>query len=162
CVALFYRGPGIDLGAFDRECDLFLLFIDAQNLDFYFLTNMEHLTGMIDAAPCQLADMDQSVGPSQIDKRSKVGKIADNSLADFARLEFIEQFLTTALTPFLDGQALRENQAIARPIDFDDFELQLLVFHRLQLGCRLLILASCCDLFTLEVENLRDRHEAAN
>src|SRR5581483_2489638 len=127
-IALLNGRPGINLGAFDRERDLFLLFINAQDLNLNFLTNVEYLAGVIDATPCQLADMDQSVGTAQIDECSKVGKVANDALAHFAGFQFIEQFLATALAPFLNGQALREDQAIARSIDLDDFELQFFVF----------------------------------
>src|SRR5579875_875766 len=106
--------------------------------------------------------MHQAVRTAQINEGSEVGKIADHALTDLAGLEFIEQFLAAALSPFLDGQSLRENQPVARPVNLDDFELQLFVFHGRQLGCRLLILPAQRDLFTLEVENLRNGYEAAN
>src|SRR6266700_1897427 len=97
-VALFDRCPRVNLSPFDRERDLLLLFIDAQNLNLDLLTDVQYLAGMIDAAPCQLADMDQSISATLINEGTKVSKVADYTLTHFAGFEFIEQFLTTALT----------------------------------------------------------------
>src|SRR5438876_12379647 len=86
CVVLLYSCPGIDLGAFDRQGDFLLLLIDAKNLDFHLLADLEHFTGVIDTAPGELADMYQSVCSSQVNKGAKVGEVADHTAADFARL----------------------------------------------------------------------------
>src|SRR5579859_1532945 len=75
-VALLYGGPGINLGPLDGERNLLLVFIDAEHLHLDLLADMQHFAGMIDAAPCQLADMDQSVCPSQVYKGAEVGKVA--------------------------------------------------------------------------------------
>src|SRR6266487_4055453 len=55
--------------------------------------------------PCQLADMHQSIGASQINKCTKVREIADDTPAHFSRLEFIKQLFASPLAPLLDGQA---------------------------------------------------------
>src|SRR5581483_160101 len=67
-----------------------------------------------------------------------------------------------SLTPFLDSQSLREDQAITRPVDLDDFELKFFVFDALELRRRLLVLAAGSHFFALEVENLGDGYKAAN
>ena len=153
-IALLYRCPGIHLGPLDGEGDLLLFFIDAEHLHFDMLTDMQDFTGMIDATPGQLADMHQSICASQVDKGAKIGKVADDAMADFARLQLVEQLFTATLAPFLDGQPLGKDQAIACPVDLDDFELQFFVFHALQFGRRLLVLPTGSHFFTLEVEYL--------
>src|SRR5947209_13943910 len=109
---------------------------------------------MVDAAPGELADVDETISTSQVHKGPKVRQIAHHTTAHFAGLQLIEQLLTPPLTPFLDSQALRENQSIACAIDLNDLELQHLIFHRLQLGRCLLILATCRNLFPPEVHDL--------
>src|SRR5712692_6216601 len=96
---------------------------------------------MIDAAPGQLTDMHQSIRTSQVDKGAKIGEVTDHTAPYFARFQLIEQFFAAALSPFLDGQPLRKDQAVTRPIDLNDFELQFFVFHTLEFGRRLLVLA---------------------
>src|SRR6266566_1779773 len=58
--------PGVHFRTLDRECDFLFLFVDAEDLDFDLLPDMEHFTGMIDAAPGELADMNQSDGAGAI------------------------------------------------------------------------------------------------
>ena len=79
-VALLHRRPGIDLGALDREGDLLLLLIHREHLHLDLLADLEHLAGMVDAAPGELADMHQAVGAAQIDERAEVGQVADRAL----------------------------------------------------------------------------------
>src|SRR5579859_1990066 len=153
-VALFNGCPGINFCAFDRKGNFLFLFINAQNLHFHLLADVQHLTGMIDTTPSELANMHQSVGTAQVHKGTKVCQIADNTFTDFAGLKFVEQLFAATLAPFLDGQTLGEDQAIARPINLDNLELKLFVFHALKFRCRLLALATRGNLFTFEVEDL--------
>src|SRR6266516_1970121 len=141
-IALFHRCPGIDLGAFDRQRNFLLLFINTKHLDFDLLADLEHFAGMVDATPVQLADMYQSVCASQVNKGAKISEVTHDPTAYFPWFQLVKQFFTPALSPFLSCQSLRENQAVTCPVNLDDFELQLLVFHALQLGRRLLIIAT--------------------
>src|SRR5579884_1278316 len=141
-IPLLHRRPGIDLGPLDGEGDLLFLLVDAQHLDFNFLPDFENLTWMIDPAPGKLADMYQAVRAAQINEGAKVGQVTDDALAHFSGFEFIEQLLAAALTPLLHSEPLREDQAVTRPVNLDDFELEFFVFHGRKLGCRLLILAA--------------------
>src|SRR5579875_1792034 len=119
-IALFDGCPGINLGALDGERDLFLFLIYAQYLHFDLLANMQHFAGMVDAAPGQLTDMHQSVGPAEVNKSPEVGKVANYTFAHLAGFQFIEQFLAATLTPLLHGQTLGEDEAVACPIDLND------------------------------------------
>jgi len=62
---------------------------------------------MVDAAPGELADVDESVSTPQVHKGAKVRQIAHHTTAHFAGLQLIEQLFAATLTPFLDSQALR-------------------------------------------------------
>ena len=123
---------------------------------------MQDLAGMIDATPRQLANMHQSIRSTQVNKGAEIGEVAHHAMAHFTGLQFVEQLFPPALSPFLDGQPLGQDQAVACSIDLNDFELQLFVFHALQFGCRLLVLATGSHFFALEVENLGDRHKATD
>ena len=138
-VALLDRRPGINLCTFDRESDFLFLFVNAENLDFDLLADVQDFAGMIDATPGELADMDQSVCPSQVNEGAEIRQVTDDTFAHLAGFEFIEQFFAATLAPFLDSESLGEDQAIARPVDLDNFELQFFVFHALQFGCSFLV-----------------------
>src|SRR5437879_7301194 len=162
CVALLHCCPGINFCTLDRKRDFFLVFVNTEDLHFNILADVQDFTGMVDTAPCELADMDQPVGTTQVDKGTKVGKVTHHSLANFAGFQLIEQFFATALTPFLDRQTLRKDQAVTRPVDLDNFQLQLFVFHALELGRRLLVFSTRRDFFAFEVENLGDGYKSSN
>ena len=105
-VALFDSGPGINFGAFDRKSDFLFLLIDTEYLNFDFLADLEYFTGMIDTAPGELADVNQSICASQVNKGTEVGKVAHHASADFPWFQLIEQFFTSSLSPFLCRKSL--------------------------------------------------------
>src|SRR5579884_1754251 len=108
-VALLHRCPRIHLGPLDGQGNLLLIFIDAEHLHFDLLANMQDFAGMIDAAPSELTDMHQSVCSSQIDKGPEISEIAHHASSYLTGPQFIEQFFTPSLPPFLHRQALRKN-----------------------------------------------------
>src|SRR5260370_17173936 len=106
---------------------------------------------MIDTAPGQLTDMHQPVRASQVDKGAKISEIADNPPAYFTWFQLVKKFLPAALSPFLNSQALRKNQAVACAVNFDNFELQLLVFHALAFDSAFLFFSTTSHFFPLHV-----------
>src|SRR6266699_4403199 len=104
-IALLDRCPGINLCALDRESDFLFLFVNAEDLNFDLLADLEDFTGMVDAAPGELADMDQSVCATQVNEGAEICEVTDDAAPDFARFEFVEQFFAAALAPFLDSEA---------------------------------------------------------
>src|SRR3989442_12340987 len=98
--------------------------------------------------------MHQSVCTPQVHKSSEIGQVADHAATYFAWLQLIEQFFTPALSPLLHRQSLRKNQAVACPVNLDNLELQLLVFHALELGRCLLVITTRRNFFPFEIKNL--------
>src|SRR6266567_5818609 len=124
-IALFDGVPRVNLSPFDRERDLLLLFIDAQNLNLDLLANMQDLAGVTDVAPCQLTDMNQSVGSSQIHEGSEIGEAANYTLTYFAGFEFCEQFFATVQffsTPQFFNTTTRPLRHSVLPCDKQVFE----------------------------------------
>src|SRR5579859_1312095 len=161
-VALPCRRPGINFSALDGEGNLLLRFINAEHLHLDLLADAQDFAGVIDGTPGQLTDMHESVRAPQINEGSKAGNVADGSATDFARPQLVKQFLAASLAPFLDGQAFRKDQALTFTVDLNDFQLQLFVFHALQFGRRLLVLAARSHFFARKVEDLGDGHIAAD
>src|SRR5947209_19763056 len=106
--------------------------------------------------------MDQSICAAQVDKGTEIGEIAHDATSYFTRPQLVEEFFASSLSPFLDREALGKDQAVACAVDLDNLELQFLVLHALKFGCSFLVIATGGHFLALEVENLRDRHEAAN
>src|SRR5215469_14697440 len=85
-IALLHGGPWIDLGTLDGESDLLLLFVHRQNLDLDLLTDLENFARVVDSAPGELTDVDQSIGSTQIHEGAKVGEVADHTFANLTHL----------------------------------------------------------------------------
>ena len=61
---------------------------------------------MVDATPGELANMNQTVSASQVNKGAEVGEVTDDAFTYLAWFKLVEQFFATALSPFLDSEAL--------------------------------------------------------
>ena len=52
----------------------------------------EHVAGMFDAAPGELADVQQAIDAADIDERAEIHELADHAFVDLARRERCQQF----------------------------------------------------------------------
>src|SRR5262249_25668479 len=123
------------------------------------LADAQHLARVVDAAPGELADVDQAVGAAEIDEGAKVREVGDDALAHLADLQLVEQLFAPLRAPLLHGEPLGEDQAVAVEVDFDDLELKPAPHHSLQLRLRL---GAVGGVFSLQVQDLADRHEATD
>ncbi|OQA14401.1 MAG: hypothetical protein BWY63_03180 [Chloroflexi bacterium ADurb.Bin360] len=76
--------------------------------------------------------MHQSIQAAQVDKETKIGNLAQPSTAHLTRLKLFQQLPATLSAPFFSGSLLRENQAPAPAIDFNDFEQHFLAHQGAQ------------------------------
>src|SRR5262249_22445698 len=143
----------------DGEGDLLLLLIHREHLHLDLLADTQYLAGVVDAAPGELADMDEAIGTAQVHKRAEVGEVGDDTLPHLANLQLVQQLFAPLGTPFLYGQALGEDEAVAVAIDLDDLELQPTPHHACQL---LLCLGVVGGVLALEVEDLADGNKPAD
>ena len=148
--------PRLGLRALDRKSDLLLLRVDAKHVDVDFLADLEDLAWVPNAAPAELREVNQSVGSSDVDECTEVANRGNATLTSLAFLEFADQALLHLVAAFLNGLALRENEAIPVAVDLDDLERKARTDQAGHLG----LLGGIVT--TADFRNLRCRHETAH
>src|SRR4051812_5461371 len=76
------------------ERDAVRLVIDLDDLDLHLLADVEHLGRVIDAAPCNVGDMQQAVDAAEIHEGAVVGDVLHHAVNDLTLFEVLHQFLT--------------------------------------------------------------------
>ena len=80
--------------------------------------------------PCQLGQMHQTLAAANIDECAEVLEADDLALADIANAELGDQGFLALLAHIARGGALREDQAVAMPVDLHHLDADGLVHHR--------------------------------
>ena len=83
--------PGVFLGGFERQGDAFAVHVHFQHLDGDLLADLHHFAGVVDVLPGQLGDVNETVHPAEIHKRTKVHDGGNNTLADLPLLQVGEE-----------------------------------------------------------------------
>src|SRR5262249_27582102 len=118
--------PGVLLGLLEAERDPLAVAVDVEDFDPHRVADRDHLGGMVDGTPGKLGDVDQTVGPVEVDEGAEVDDVRDLPLADLARLEPPEDLLADLLALFLEHRAAREDDVVAAAVELDDFALEFL------------------------------------
>ena len=84
---------------------------------------------MLDALPRHVGDVQQAVDTAQVDERTVVGKVLDDTLDDRAFLEIADERFALGAAFTLDHGAARHHHVIALAVDLDDLEFQRLAFE---------------------------------
>ena len=85
---------------------------------------------MLDAAPCQVGDVQQAVDAAQVDERAVVGDVLDDALDHRAFLQGLEQLLALLALRRFEHRAARHHDVVALAVELDDLEFELLAFVR--------------------------------
>ena len=109
-----------------------LLGIDLEHLGFDLLAHREHVGGLVDAAPGDLADMQQAVHAADVDEGAVVGQAADRAAHGFAFADLgVAAFFHAALFFFGEGAAV-DHYIFVGHIELDDAAADFLsdqLFH---------------------------------
>jgi hypothetical protein len=85
-VALGDILPRVGAKSLQAQGDTLLTGIHTHDMDLDFLTRMEDIAGVANPVPRQLRNVDQTLNPTQVHKRSECGQIGHSSLAYIAWL----------------------------------------------------------------------------
>ena len=77
---------------------------------------------MVDAAPRDIGDVQQSVHTAQIDKGTVVGDVFHDAVQDHAFLQALDQFAALFGAGFFQHGAARHDDIAARAVHFQDLE----------------------------------------
>ena len=118
---------GIGLGLLKPERDALTIAIDVEHLDVHLLADLEDLGRMVDVAPGELGDVDQTVDAVEIDERAEVDDVRDHAFDLDARRQPVEDLLALLLALLLEHRAAREHDVVAAAVELDHLAAQRLV-----------------------------------
>ena len=84
----------------------------------------EHFRRMLDAAPCEVGDVQQAVDAAQVDERAVVGDVLDDALDDRAFGQRRQQLFALLAQALLEHGAARYDDVVALAVELDDLELE--------------------------------------
>ena len=79
---------------------------------------------MIDRRPTDFADMQQPIGPADIDKGTEGTQVAYFAFQHVADFERVEEYFAPLIAVFAFGQHLRHHQSPSATINLDHLEAQ--------------------------------------
>ena len=119
--------PGIAGLLLETEGDTFFVFVDADDGDFEFLTDGEDFAGMVDTAPGDVGDVEQTVNAAEIDEGTEVGDIFDNAHAEIADSHIRHEFAALFAEAVFEKFAAGNNDVVTIEVDLDDLDIEFLV-----------------------------------
>ncbi len=158
------RMPRIRLEAANRQADPAAFVVDVDDLGLDLLADLVAGLWIVDLVPRELALVDEAVDPAEIDEHSERGDRADRSADLLTHLEAAEELVAFLAPLLVQGDLLREDQAVGLAIHLEDLQAEFAADERLQLLGNLL--GRVARLVVLgparEVDDLADGNEPAN
>src|ERR1700722_10758763 len=84
--------PWICFFLLETESDATFFFVNAQDHHFKCVTKLHHLGWMLDALPCHVGDVEQSIDAVKIQEDAEVCDVLYNACTNFVNLDVLEQF----------------------------------------------------------------------
>ena len=109
------------------QADFTGLFVNLVDLDLYLLAFFDDVAGMLDTVPAQLADVDQTIEPTQINERTKIANATDDAFENIASLNLFELFLTFRFTLTLQDRPPADDEITASHVGLVDQTHHLLI-----------------------------------
>ena len=154
---------GIGLQAADRQADPASLVVDVDHLGLDLVTDLVAGLGVVDLVPAELALVDEAVDATQVDEDAERRDGADAAGDLLADLQAAEQLVALLAALLVEGDLLRQDEAVRLAVDLEDLQPELAPDVRLELlGDLLRGVARLLVLRPVEVHDLADRDEAAD
>jgi hypothetical protein len=129
-VATRQTGPRIVAQLLHAQGDAVLLLIVLEDLGGDLLANRQHFRRVTHTTPCQVGDVQQAVDATQINERTVVGDVLDDTGDDGAFLQGFHQLGALFAHRGFDHGAARQHHVVALAVQLDDLEFQGLAFER--------------------------------
>ena len=117
--------PRVFLGGLQRQRDALAVHVDVEHLDGDLLAHLDHLGRVVDVLPGQLADVDQTVDPAEVDERPEVDDRADHTGAHLALGQLAEELAAHLALGLLEPGAAGKHHVVAVLVELDDLGLEL-------------------------------------
>src|SRR5262245_53884198 len=117
-ISIGDRVPGVRSQLFHTQGNAFLLGIELQHHNFYFLCHLHKLGRVIDPPPRHVADVQDSIDTAEIDECPVSGDILDRSFQDDTLFNDLEDFLLESVAFLFQQSSARHHDIAARAIEF--------------------------------------------
>src|SRR5882757_6551586 len=112
------------------ERDAVGLVVDLDDLDLDGLADGQHFGRVIDPAPGDIGDVQEAVDAAEVDERTVIGDVLDDTVDDLAFLEILHQFLALFGAGLFQNRAARHHDVAAAAIHLEDLERLRIVHQR--------------------------------
>ena len=114
--------PGIGFQLLHAQADALSVGVEADNLNLHRLTDNQGLGRVVDAAPGDVGDMQQTIDTAEINERAVVGDVLHHAIQDHAFLEALDQLAALFRTGFFKHRATRDDDVAAGAVHLQDLE----------------------------------------
>ncbi len=115
--------PWVLLLLLQTQSDLLLFAIDLQNLDLDLLIDSNHLRWMANAFPAHIGDVQQTIDTAQVDERTEVGDVLDDTFAELANFQFRQQMFAIFFALLFDQRTTADDDIATGFVDLEHFAL---------------------------------------
>src|ERR1700687_1799477 len=118
------------------ERDAVGLVVDLDDLHLHGLADGQHFGRVIDPAPGDIGDVQQTAAAAEIDERTVIGDVLDDAVDDLAFFEILHQFLALFGAGLFQHGAARYHDVAAASIHLEDLERLRIVHQRRDIADR--------------------------
>src|SRR6185436_12229054 len=119
------EAPRVFLRRLERQGDALAVEVDVENLDGDLLADLDDLARVVDVLPGQLGDVHQTVDAAEVDERTEVDHRGDDTLADLAARELVEELAADLGLGLLQPGAPGQDHVVAVLVQLDDLGFDL-------------------------------------
>ena len=126
--------PRVFLRRLERQRDALAVQVDVENLDGDLLADLDDLGRVVDVLPGQLGDVHQTVDAAEVDERTEVDDRGDDTGADLALGQLVQELAAHLGLGLLEPRAARQDDVVAVLVQLDDLGLERLADVGLQVA----------------------------
>src|SRR5262249_47965328 len=122
------------LGRLQRQRDPLAVHVNVEHLDRDILSHLHDLARMVDVLPGQLGDVHEAVDAAEVDECAEVDDRADDTLADLALLQRVQEVLANLALGLLKPGPAGQDHVVAVLVQLNDLGLDFLADVRLEVA----------------------------
>ena len=129
--------PGMGLELLQAESDALLLVVEIEDNDVELLVELDNFLRMVDTAPREVGDVDETVDTAQVDEYAVGGDVLDGSFENLTLFELGDDFALLLFEFGLDECLVADNNVLEFLIDLDNLEFHCLAHKDVVVADRL-------------------------
>ncbi len=119
--------PGVRSELLETEGDATLGLVEVENDHVDLLVELDNLFGVVDAAPAEVGDVDETIHAAEVDEDTVAGDVLHDAFQHLTLLEVADNLGLLSLDLVLDESLVADDDVLVFVVDFDDLELHGLV-----------------------------------